>query len=113
MVVRYPWMGVTRVSQDTPDKATFHRSPHMSPRAVMIAQDFARVRVLASGSIAAAYGVASMCAHAGKRPARARQRCLFLAQPLKIERTSLKCNDLYSFNKRLGDICGLGRMIET
>ena len=43
----------------------------------MIAQDFARVGVLASGSIATAYVVASMCVHAGKRPARARQRSLF------------------------------------
>ena len=31
----------------------------------MIAQDFFRVRVLASGNIAAAYGVASMSPHAG------------------------------------------------
>jgi len=38
----------------------------------MIAQDFARRRVLGSGSIATAYGVATTCAHAGKRPARAR-----------------------------------------
>ena len=40
----------------------------------MIAQNFARVRVrvLTSGSIAMPYGVASMCAHAGKKPARAR-----------------------------------------
>ena len=75
----------------------------------MIAQDFFRVRVLASGNIAAAYGVASMCPHAGKRPARARQRGLFLARTSKMERTSLKYNDFYSFNKRLGDICGLGQ----
>ena len=38
----------------------------------MIAQDFARVGVLASGSIATPYGGASTCAYAGKRPARAR-----------------------------------------
>ena len=53
----------------------------------MIAQDFARVRVLGAfsqgarggtprkkkdGSIAMPYGVASMCAHTGKRPTRAR-----------------------------------------
>ena len=31
----------------------------------MIAQDFARVRVLGSGSIAMPYGVATACAHAG------------------------------------------------
>ena len=36
-------------------------------------QDFARERVLGSGSIATPYGVATtMCTHAGKRPARAR-----------------------------------------
>ena len=47
-------------------------SPHISPRAAMIAQDFFRVRALASGSIAMPYGVVSTCAHAKKRPARAR-----------------------------------------
>ena len=54
-------------------------SPYISPRAAMIAQDFARVRVLASGGIATPYGVASMCAHAGKRPARARPAQLYRA----------------------------------
>ena len=73
----------------------------------MIAQDFFRVRVLASGSIAAAYVAASMCPHAEKRPARARQRCLFLVRTSKMGRTSLKFDDLCSFNKRLGEICGL------
>ena len=62
-------------------------SPHISPRAAMIAQDFFRVRVLGAfsrgargetprkkgdGSIATAYVGASMCPHAEKRPARAR-----------------------------------------
>ena len=94
----------------------------MSPRAAMIAQDFARVGVLGAlsrgargetprkrrdTSIAVAYGAASMCVHAGKRPARARQRGLLPARTSKMECTSLKCNELYSFNKRLGEICGL------
>ena len=74
----------------------------------MIAQDFFRVRVLASGSIAAAYVAASMCPHAEKGPARARQRGLLLYETSKIVRTSLKFHDLYAFNKRLGEICGLG-----
>ena len=65
------------------------------------------MRVLASGSIAAAYGAASMCPHAEKRPARARQRSLFPLRTSKMSRTSLKQNDLYEFTKRLGDICGL------
>ncbi len=51
----------------------------------MIAQDFARVGVLASGSIAVAYGAASTCAHAGKRQARARQRSLYFAEVSKID----------------------------
>ena len=46
-------------------------SPDVAPRVAMIAQDFAPVRVLASGSIATPYGGASMCGHGGKRPARA------------------------------------------
>ena len=73
----------------------------------MIAQDFFRVRVLASGNIAAAYGVASMCPHAGKRPARARQRSLLTARTSKMERISLKQNEHRCFHKRLGEICGL------
>ena len=73
----------------------------------MIAQDFFRVRVLASGSIAVAYGAASTYAHTEKRPARARQHSLVPARTSKMGRTSLKCNDLDSFDKRLGEICGL------
>ena len=73
----------------------------------MIAQDFFRVRVLASGSIAAAYVEASMCPHAEKGPARARQRGLLLYETSKIVRTPLKFHDPYVFNKRLGEICGL------
>ena len=46
-------------------------SPHFSPGAVMIAEDFGPVRVLATESIAG-YGRGSTCAHGAKRPARAR-----------------------------------------
>ena len=73
----------------------------------MIAQDFFRARVLASGSIAVAYGAASTCAHTEKRPTRARQRSLLVLRTPKTEHISLKYNDLYSFNKRLGETCGL------
>ena len=38
----------------------------------MLAPDFALLRVLATGSIAPAYGGGSMCAQKGKRQARAR-----------------------------------------
>ena len=81
-----------------PDFRVHVASPDIASRAAMIAQDFARVSLLGAfsrgarggtprkktaargdpprkkrdGSIAAPYGVATMCAHAGKRPARAR-----------------------------------------
>ena len=76
----------------------------------MIAQDFARVGVLASTSIAVAYGAASMCVHAGKRQARARQRGLLPARTSKTDCTLLKRKELYTFDKRLGEICGLAAL---
>ena len=91
----------------------------------MIAQDFARVGVLRSGSIATPYGVATMCAHAGKfivphrrrlrlRPwpdptVRGRgQRSLFPAGFWKYGITLLELKDIYLLNERLGEISGLG-----
>ena len=61
--IRRPYSGLSQ-------RSCRSSSPQISPRAAMIAQDFFRVRVLASGSIAAAYVVASTCPHAEKRPAR-------------------------------------------
>ncbi len=74
----------------------------------MIAQDFARRRVLGSGSIATAYGVATTCAHAGKRPARARPAQFVSGRSSENANNLLKPTNIQLINKRLGEICGLG-----
>ena len=83
-----------------------HRaSRRLYPRAAMIAQDFARVRVLASGSIAAAYGGAEHVRARGQKcptgyacgptpPCEGAAAQSVLARISKTARTSLKCNDL-------------------
>ena len=118
-------------------------SPDISSRAAIIAQDFARARVLGafsrgarggtprmktasarghpsqekSGSIAMPYGVASTGAHAGKSAPRAAPSAPPVARPHRARarpahfvsgRISEK-NDICLFDKRLGEISGLGR----
>ena len=73
----------------------------------MIAQDFSRVSVLGSGSIATPYGVATMCAHAGKRPARVRPAQFASGRIFEIWDYLLELNDICLFDKRLGEISGL------
>ena len=86
-------------------------SPHIAPRAAMIAPDFAPVRTtLASrsptGSIAPPT-VEGACARTGAKDKRGPgQRGLYLDQFPKFEPDSLKTNNIRQLNKRLGAVCG-------
>ena len=63
-------------------------SPHIAPRAAMIAPDFAPVRVLATGSIATPM-VEGACARTGAKDKRGRgQRSLHPEQPVSARKQS-------------------------
>ena len=69
-------------------------SPHFSPGAVMIAEDFGRVRVLATESIAGPT-VEGACARTGPKDPRGRgQRSPYLARSLRIVLNCLKPKSL-------------------
>ena len=71
-----------------------HRaSRRLYPRAAMIAQDFARVRVLASGSIAAAYGGAEHVRARGQKTSEGAAALSVPRRTSKNGRIRLKCND--------------------
>ena len=84
-------------------------SPHISPRAVIIAQELCGVGVLASGSIAGAYGAASMCVHAAQGQARARPAPFAICGTIETTGKSLTFKGIPTINKRLGEICGLAK----
>ena len=74
----------------------------------MIAQDFARVRVLASGSIAAAYGGAEHVRARGQKTSEG-AAAQSVSRRTRTKRMHLiEGNHYQLYDKRLGEMCGPG-----